>query len=141
MIAAETCPNNCCHHVKVLVSSNIPVIAITTIPSNNPNNFFPYSCSENKSILPSILITINKYIIDTKNPSITAGPPNLGIFLVCILLWSFGTSTAPIFSAIFIVYGVAINDTINANKNAIAIFPHIYIWPPLLHIFFFYFIY
>ena len=31
-----------------------------------------------------------KYIIDTIKPNITAGPPNLGIFLVCILLLSFG---------------------------------------------------
>ena len=43
----------------------------------------------------------------------------MGIFLVCILLLSFGMSTAPILLAIFIVYGVAINATINANKNAI----------------------
>ena len=74
----------------------------------------------------SILITINKYMTDTKKPSITAGPPNFGITFLCILLWSFGISTAPTFLAIFIVYGVAINATINASRKAIAISPHIY---------------
>ena len=58
--AAVTCPNNCCHHVNVLVSSKTPVTAIATIPSNTPNSFLPYSCSANKSILPSILMTIIK---------------------------------------------------------------------------------
>ena len=82
-------------------------------------------CVENKSKLPSIDITAIKYIIDTNTPKITAGPPNFGIAFVCILLLSFGTSTAPILLAIFLVYGVATNDTINANKKAIAIFPHI----------------
>ena len=58
--AAVTCPNSCCHQVNVFVSSKTPVIAIATIPNYSPNSFFPYSCSANKSILPSMLITTNK---------------------------------------------------------------------------------
>ena len=80
-------------------------------------------------------ITIIRYIADTKNPNITAGPPSLGIVLLCVLLLSLGISTAPIFFAIFIVYGVATNATTNANIKAIAISPHIYI-PPYYFIFF-----
>ena len=125
IIAAIVCPNNSCHGFNVFISSNVPVIAITITPNNTPSSFFPYCCVENKSKLPSIDITAIKYIIDTNTPKITAGPPNFGIAFVCILLLSFGTSTAPILLAIFMVYGVATNDTINANKKAIAIFPHI----------------
>lgn len=76
---------------------------------------------------------------DTKNPSITAGPPNLGIALLCVLLSSFGMSTAPTFFASFMVYGVVTNATTNASTNAIAMSPHIFI-PPCFY-FLFYFIF
>ena len=60
IIAASTCPINCCHGFKVFISSIIPVTAITPMPNNTPNSFLPYSCSANKSKLPSMLIIIIK---------------------------------------------------------------------------------
>ena len=113
------------------VSSTMQNPEIINIPVKNPNNFFQYSCGPNKFIEFSALITINKYIVDTRKPNITAGPPNLGLDLLCALLSSFGISIAPIFFAIFIVYGVVTNVTTNASINAIAIFPHIFI-PPII---------
>ena len=98
---------------------------MTILPKINPTNFNQY-CSSSKILsFPSIEDVTIKYITAIKKPITIAGPPNLGIGLLCILLSSFGISMAPIFLATFIVYGVSTNDVINANKKAIAISPHI----------------
>ena len=125
IIAAKTCPNSFCNGFNVLVSSITPVIVIIITPIPTPINFLKYRFSSKRFILPSMFITEIKYINDIAKPVITASPPNFGIDFFLILLSSFGISIAPIFSAIFIEYGVTINDTINANRNDIAIFPHI----------------
>lgn len=87
-----------------------------------------------------MLITISKYIVEIRNPKITAGPPNLGIAFLCALLSSFGISTAPTFFAIFIIYGVVTNVTTNARINAIAISPHIMFPPIFISYYFFLFL-
>lgn len=135
IIAANNCPVNFVRGFIVFVSSITQKIANIIIAIKNPINFFAYCSTPNKFIVFSNDITINKYIVDTKKPSITAGPPNLGIVLLCVLLLSFGISSAPIFFAIFIVYGVATNATTNASINAMAISPHILI-PPISYIYF-----
>ena len=124
-IAASSCPNSLTIGFIDFISSTTQNAVIIPIPTKNPSSFFPYCSKSNKFIVCSILITISKYIVETKNPKITAGPPNLGMDFLCILLSSFGISTAPTFRAIFIVYGVVTNATTNARTNAIAISPHI----------------
>ena len=138
-IDPNSCPINFVIGFIVFVSSTTQKAEIINIPPKNPNSFSQYFCIPNKFIEFSILITINIYIVDTKNPKITAGPPNFGIDLLCALLSSFGISIAPIFFAIFIVYGVVTNVTTNASINAIAMFPHIYI-PPIISYYFFLFL-
>ena len=123
------------------ITANVYVLAIPkidTIANINPKKFEPVSpinvfageklYGKNPTNAPAnaVINTIDiSYDSFSTNIISTAGPPNLGIAFLCILLSSFGTSTAPILLAIFMVYGVATNDTINANKKAIAIFPHI----------------
>jgi len=57
--------------------------------------------------------------IDTKNPAIIAKPPSLAIGCLCILLSSFGMSTAPILKARLLTIGVNENATIKARVKEI----------------------
>jgi len=74
-IAEIICAKNFIQFGIPLESSIKHVTAKIKIPVTNPNILKPYCSSEKRSIDSSKFIIINKYIIDTKKPAITASPP------------------------------------------------------------------
>ena len=104
IIATKSCPANFILGDKFLRSSITPSIYIMVPPA----------------VIISILgSNLKNTSIDMALPANIARPPNLGMAFVCILLLSFGISTAPILGANLMASGVTASEIARAIKKVI----------------------